>query len=151
MPASNPLLLPRPHMFRTSTRLATLLSAAALTLTPSLLHAQKALVYCPVGIDATGCNAVVAALAADAALFPGGADAGYDGTQGTVDLASADLAAYAVFVVPSLADGAGVQPYSLLRNSTIAGRIKAAFMGRSAVWSGTPDVGSTNRGVKDEL
>jgi len=121
-------------MFRTaSARLATLMSAVVLTLIPSLVHAQKALVYCPVGIDATGCNAVVAALAADAARFPGGAEAGYDGTQGTVDLASVDLSAYAVFVVPSLADGAGVQPYALLRNSTIAGRIKAAFMGRAAV------------------
>ena len=139
-------------MFRTlSSRLAALVSLAALTLSPSLLQAQKALVYCPVGIDAAGCNAVVAALAADAARFPGGADAGYDGTQGTVDLASVDLSGYAVFVVPSLADGAGVQPYALLRNSTIAGRIQAAFMGRVAVWSGTPDVGSTNRAAKDGL
>lgn len=139
-------------MFRSPiARLASVLSAAALTLIPSLLHAQKALVYCPVGIDATGCNTVIAALAADPARFPGGADAGYDGTQGTVDLASADFSTYAVFVVPSLADGAGVQPYALLRNATIAGRVKTAFMGRTAVWSGTPDVGSTNRAAKDEL
>ena len=42
-------------MLRTaSVRLATILSAAVLTLIPSLLHAQKALVYCPVGIDAAG-------------------------------------------------------------------------------------------------
>ena len=93
----------------------------------------------------------MAALAADAALFPDGADAGYDGTQGTVDLAGADLSGYAVFVVPSLADGPDVQPYALLRNATIAARLKAAFMGRVAVWSGTPDVGSTNRAAKDEL
>ncbi len=139
-------------MLRTiSTRLASICSAAALALIPSLVHAQKALVYCPVGIDATGCNAVVAALAADAARFPGGADAGYDGTEGTVDLASADLAGYAVFVVPSLADGPDVQPYALLRNATIAARLRAAFMGRTAVWSGTPDVGSTNRAAKNEL
>src|SRR5689334_13170838 len=139
-------------MFRTVTaRLASIVSAAALTLIPSVLHAQKALVYCPVGIDATGCNAIVGAITADAARFPGGADAGYDGTQGTVDLAGADLGGYAVFVVPSLADGAGVQPYALLRDGTIAARIKAAFMGRTAVWSGTPDVGSTNRAAKDEL
>jgi hypothetical protein len=139
-------------MFRTVTvRLASILSAAALTLIPSVLHAQKALVYCPVGIDAAGCNAIVAAITADAARFPGGADAGFDGTQGTVDLAGADLSGYAVFVVPSLADGAGVQPYALLRDGTIAARIKAAFMGRTAVWSGTPDVGSTNRAVKDQL
>ncbi|MGH7511757.1 MAG: YDG domain-containing protein [Gemmatimonadales bacterium] len=139
-------------MFRTaSARLASIVSAAVLTLAPSLLHAQKALVYCPVGIDAAGCNAIVAAIAADAARFPGGADAGYDGTQGTVDLAAVDLSGYTVLVVPSLADGAGVQPYALLRNATIAGRLKAAFMGRTAAWSGTPDVGSTNRAAKDEL
>src|SRR6185312_17011549 len=121
-------------MFRSvSVRLAMLASAAVLVLLPAQLHAQKALVYCPVGIDATGCNAVIAALTADGARFPGGADAGYDGTQGTVDLASADLSGYAVFVVPSLADGPDAQPYGLLRNSTIAGRIGDAFMGRTAV------------------
>ena len=64
---------------------------------------------------------------------------------------AADLSGYAVFVVPSLADGPDVQPYALLRNGTIAARIQAAFMGRVAVWSGTPDVGSTNRSAKDEL
>ena len=80
--------------------------------------------------------------------FPDGVDAGYDGTSGTVDLAGGDLSGYAVFVVPSLADGPDVQPYSLLRNATIAGRIQAAFMGRVAVWSGTPDVGSTNRSAR---
>ena len=80
-----------------------------------------------------------------AAPFPGGVDAGYDGTQGTVDLATADLSGYAVFVVPSLADGAGTQPYALLRERDDRGAVQAAFMGRVAVWSGTPDVGSTNR------
>ena len=134
-----------------SARLAAVAAALALIAFPSALHAQKALVYCPVGIDATGCNAVVAALVGDAVRFPGGADAGYDGTQGTVDLATADFSAYAVLVVPSLADGAGLQPYSLLRNGTMAGRIQAGFMGRVAVWSGTPDVGSTSRSAKDEL
>src|SRR5882724_4683761 len=134
-----------------SARLAAVAAALAFTVIPSTLQAQKALVYCPVGIDATGCNAITAAVAGDAARFPGGADAGYDGTQGTVDLATADFSAYAVFVVPSLADGPDVQPYSLLRNGTIAGQIQAAFMGRVAVWSGTPDVGSTNRSTKDQL
>jgi hypothetical protein len=134
-----------------SLRLAAVaLSAASLAL-PSALHAQKALVYCPVGIDAAGCNTIVAAITADATRFPDGADAAYDGTQGTVDLAAADFSAYAVFVVPSLADGPDAQPYSLLRNGTIAARLQAAFMGRVAVWSGTPDVGSTNRSAKDGL
>ena len=93
----------------------------------------------------------MAALNADATRFPDAADAGYDGTQGTVDLATVDLSAYAVFVVPSLADGPDAQPYALLRNGTIAGRLQAAFVGRAAVWSGTPDVGSTNRSSKDAL
>ena len=79
------------------------LAAAALTLVPAVLpsavQAQKALVYCPVGIDAAGCDVVVAAISSDAARFPGGADAGYDGTQGSVDLATSDFAAYAVFIM----------------------------------------------------
>ena len=134
-----------------SLRLATLAAAACLALAPVRAEAQKALVYCPVGIDAAGCNTIVAALAASSTLFPDGVDAGYDGTSGTVDLAGGDLSGYAVFVVPSLADGPDVQPYSLLRNGTIAGRIQSAFVGRVAVWSGTPDVGSTNRTAKDGL
>ena len=93
----------------------------------------------------TGCNAIVAALAATRRAFPTAWTRGYDGTQGTVDLAGGDLSGYAVFVVPSLADGPDVQPYGLLRDATIAARLQAAFMGRVAVWSGTPDVGSTNR------
>ena len=134
-----------------TSRLAILAAAAWLALTPARAEAQKALVYCPVGIDATGCNTIVAALAASSTLFPDGVDAGYDGTSGTVDLAGGDLSGYAVFVVPSLADGPDVQPYALLRNGTIAARLQAAFMGRVAVWSGTPDVGSTNRAAKDGL
>ena len=85
--------------------------------------------YCPVGIDASGCNAIVTALDASPSPFPGGADGGYDGSQGTVDLASADLSGYAVFVVPSLADGAGMQPYALLRDATIAARIRRRSWG----------------------
>ncbi len=133
-----------------SARFAAILSASLLV-APAAVQAQKALVYCPVGIDASGCNAIVTALNASPTSFPDGVDGGYDGTQGTVDLATADLSGYAVFVVPSLADGAGTQPYALLRDATIAARVQAAFMGRVAVWSGTPDVGSTNRSAKDGL
>jgi hypothetical protein len=139
-------------MLRTlSLRLAAVATIVASVVAPSALNAQKALVYCPVGIDAGGCTTIVAALNADATRFPDGADAGYDGTQGTLDLATADFSGYAVFVVPSLADGPDAQPYALLRNGTIAARLKAAFVGRVAVWSGTPDVGSTNRSTKDGL
>ncbi|HET9726382.1 MAG TPA: hypothetical protein VFP28_05655, partial [Gemmatimonadales bacterium] len=126
-------------MFRTlSLRLAAVAMTVASVVAPSALNAQKALVYCPVGIDAGGCTTIVAALDADTTRFPGGADAGYDGTQGTLDLATADFSGYAVFVVPSLADGPDAQPYALLRNGTIAARLQAAFVGRVAVWSGTP-------------
>ena len=133
-----------------SARIAALVVAISFVL-PARAAAQKALVYCPVGIDATGCNAIVAALAADATLFPDGVDAAYDGTSGTVDLAAADLTGYAAFLVPSLADGPDDQPYGLLRNATIAARVHDAFMGRVAAWSGTPDRGSTNRSAKDAL
>jgi hypothetical protein len=139
-------------MFRTlSQRLAAAAFTVASLALPSALLAQKALVYCPVGIDANGCTTIVAALTANGTLFPDGVDAGYDGTSGTVDLAAADLSAYSVFVVPSLADGPDVQPYALLRNGTIAARLHDAFMGRGAVWSGTADVGTTNRSAKDNL
>jgi uncharacterized repeat protein (TIGR01451 family) len=139
-------------MLRTlSLRLAAVATIVAAVMAPSALNAQKALVYCPVGIDAGGCTTIVAALNADAARFPDGADAGYDGTQGTLDLATADFSSYAVFVVPSLADGPDAQPYALLRNGTIAARLQATFVGRVAVWSGTPDVGTTNRSSKDAL
>src|SRR5580765_1694927 len=98
-------------MLRTlSLRLAAVAVGVASVALPSALNAQKALVYCPVGIDAAGCNTIVAAINADATRFPDGADAGYDGTQGTVDLATVDLSSYAVFVVPSLADGPDAQP-----------------------------------------
>jgi uncharacterized repeat protein (TIGR01451 family) len=132
-------------------RVAAVAASIATAALPSALNAQKALVYCPVGIDAAGCNTIVAAITADAARFPDGADGAYDGTQGTVDLATVDFTPYAVFVVPSLADGPDAQPYSLLRNETIAARLQAAFVGRVAAWSGTPDVGSANRSAKDGL
>jgi VCBS repeat-containing protein len=132
-------------------RLAICLGLVALVSLPVSLQAQKALVYCPVAIDNAGCSAVVDALGADATLFPGGVDRGYDGAGGTVDLASADLSAYSVFFVPSLADDATAQPLGLLRNAAVAARLKAAFTGRAAVWSGTPDLGSSNLDKKDAL
>ena len=132
-------------------RLAICLGLVALCFVPVSLAAQKALVYCPVAIDNAGCTSVVDALGADAALFPGGIDRGYDGAGGTVDLASADLSGYSVFFVPSLADDATAQPLGLLRNAGIAARLKAAFTGRAAVWSGTPDLGSSNLDKKDAL
>jgi hypothetical protein len=90
---------------------------------PTPAAAQKALVYCPVSIDAAGCGAIVTALGGEATLFPGGIDGAYDGSQGTVDLATVDLAGYAAFLVPSLADGAGTTPYALLRDPTISARL----------------------------
>ena len=127
------------------------LGLVALALLPVSLKAQKALVYCPVTIDNAGCSAVVDALGADPTLFPGGIDRGYDGAGGTVDLASVDLSGYSVFFVPSLADDGTAQPLGLLRNAAVASRLKAVFTGRAAVWSGTPDLGSSNLDKKDAL
>ena len=116
---------------------------------PATANAQKALVYCPVTVDATGCNAIVAALTGPA--FPLGVHRGYDGTGGTVDLKTVDLFSYSVFVVPSLADGGASQPYAKLRDPDVAEHLKAALIGRIAMWSGTPDQGATNRAMKDAL
>jgi hypothetical protein len=135
--------------FTASRLLATLVFAGLLS-RPSAAQAQRALVFCPVTIDATGCNAVTAALTAGT-QFPGGVDTGFDGTNGTVDLATGDLSSYSVLVIPSLADGGGVTPYALLRDPTVGARLRSIFVGRLAVWSGSPDIGSTNRAAKDGL
>ncbi|MDQ3997915.1 MAG: MBG domain-containing protein [Gemmatimonadota bacterium] len=107
----------------------------------------KALVYCPVGVDATGCERVITALAD---MFAG-VDRGYDGTSGTLDLRTADINHYAVILVPSLADGAEAKPYALLRDAAVAPRLKSVLTGRVAVWSGTPDQGDANRDAKNTL
>lgn len=124
------------------------IAALATTATPAVARAQKALVYCPAAIDATGCDNVVSALTT---AFPDGVDRGYDGTAGTVDLKTVDLFAYSVFVVPSLADDSTSAPYGLLRDPAVATRLKSAIMGRLALWSGTPDQGTTNRDLKNAL
>ena len=132
-------------MFRKLATAATI-AVLALLARPPLAHAQKALVYCPVGIDATGCDRIVSALSSK---FTEGVDRGYDGSAGTVDLTKVDLHHYAVFVVPSLADDGDKQPYALLR--TVASRLHYAITGRVAVYSGAPDQGKTNRPDKDAL
>src|SRR5439155_4635798 len=121
-------------------------ATGALTLRPIAFETQKALVYCPVGVDAGGCDRIVGALAS---RFPDGIDRGYDGTSGTIDLRTADLQHYAVFVVPSLADNDATRPYALLRQ--IAPALKMAINGRVAVYSGAPDQGAANRESKNEL
>ncbi|HEV2735227.1 MAG TPA: hypothetical protein VGV85_10350, partial [Longimicrobiaceae bacterium] len=128
--------------------LGALAVAAGLGASANGLSAQKALVYCPVGIDATGCSSAAAALGGS---FPGGVDRGYDGTAGTLDLRTADLAGYSLVVVPSLSDNPGKAPYGLLRTPQVAERLAAALTGRVAVWSGTPDQGKGNREAKNAL
>ena len=91
-------------------------AAAALFMRAPLAHAQKALVYCPVGVDATGCDRIVTALSAK---FTEGVDRAYDGSAATVDLEKVDLQHYSVFVVPSFADDGDKQPYALLRKVAI--------------------------------
>jgi len=109
-------------------------------------QAQKALVYCPVGIDATGCNRIVTALQPK---FADGVDRGYDGSAGTLDLKTVDLHHYSVFVVPSLADDSARKPYAVLRAA--AERLHFAINGRVTVYSGAPDQGTSNRADKDAL
>src|SRR5216117_706334 len=109
--------------------------ALGLAVVPGGAAAQRALVYCPINLDRAGCDTVVAVLAGPSA-YPGGVDRGYDGTGGTVDLQSADLFAYIVFVVPSLADDSTSQPYGLLRDSVVVENLRAALIGGLAVWSG---------------
>jgi hypothetical protein len=126
---------------------------AAATLVVALLpaqsaQAQKALVYCPVGIDDAGCSVIVSALAP---LYLGGVDKGYDGSGGTIDLATVDLSAYRVIVIPSLADDPTAGPYGKLRDPAIAMRLHGVLLGRLALWSGTPDQGSASRTEKDAL
>src|SRR5947208_10841628 len=93
-----------------------------LTVFPVVAGAQKALVYCPVAVDRAGCDAIVTALTGS---YSGGIDRGYDGTGGTVDLRSADLFSYSVFLVPSLADDASSHPYALLRDSVVVEHLRA--------------------------
>ena len=131
--------------------LRALVTVCGLGLGPSVLSAQKALVYCPVGIDPTGCTTLVQALGDSGGPFPQRVDMGYDGTAGTINLPSADLSPYAVFIVPALADNADAKPYDLLRTATVANRLRTVLLGRIAVWSGTPDQGSLSRAQKNTL
>src|SRR5216117_1107795 len=132
-------------------RLRAILTVCGLGLGPSVLSAQRALVYCPVGIDPTGCTTLVQALGDSGGPFPQRVDMGYDGTDGTIDLASADLSPYAVFIVPALADNADTKPYDRLRTATVASRLRNVLLGRIAVWSGTPDQGAVSRTEKNTL
>src|SRR5687767_5612633 len=118
-------------------------AVAAVLAVPTLANAQRPLVYCPVGVDETGCAAIVNAL--------GEADRAYDGSMGTVDLRTADLGAYTVLVIPSLADDGSSTPYALLRDAAVAERLRGMLLGRQVFWSGTPDLGTTSRADKDAL
>src|SRR5438093_6256002 len=131
--------------------LRAILTVCGLGLGPSLLSAQRALVYCPVGIDPTGCTTLVQALGDSGGPFLERVDMGYDGTAGTIDLASADLSPYAVFIVPALADNADAKPYDRLRTATVTNRLRNLLVGRIAVWSGTPDQGTVSRTEKNTL
>jgi len=124
---------------------AALAAAIALAASAPAAHAQKALVYCPVTIDAGGCDRIVSALKTKFDSV----DRGFDGSSGTLDLRKIDLQHYGVFVVPSLADDANKQPYALLRS--VAPRLHMAINGRVAVYSGAPDQGAANRDSKDAV
>lgn len=123
-----------------------MVAMASITAPPAI--AQKAIVYCPVGIDATGCDNTVAALQP---IFPGGVDRGYDGSSGTVNLGTADLWSYSVLVIPSLATTSSATPYTVLSDTAMGTRLRNAILGRIVLWSGTPDQGSPNGTAKDTL
>src|SRR3989454_10464835 len=131
--------------------LRVLVTVCGLGLGPSVLSAQRALVYCPVGIDPTGCTTLIQAVGDSGGPFAQRVDMGYDGTDGTIDLASADLSPYAVFIVPALADNPDTKPYDRLRTGTVASRLRNVLLGRIAVWSGTPDQGTVSRTEKNTL
>src|SRR2546425_10733676 len=88
--------------------------ALGLSVLPGAASAQQALVYCPINLDRTGCDAIVTALTAGSA-YPGGVGRGYDGTGGALGLRSAPPFAYTGFVVPSLADASTNHPYGVVR------------------------------------
>src|SRR5436190_21002351 len=113
----------------------------ALVFVPRLAEAQKALVYCPVDIDATGCAAVKTALTS---AYPGGIESGYDGTQGTVDLKTVDLFQYSVVVIPPLA-AAPPAPSGLLPAPTAAPRRKPPLPGGRPSGSAPPDRAAARR------
>jgi hypothetical protein len=126
-----------------------LLGIVGLLTLPASGNAQQALVYCPVGIDTTGCDRIVAALSGD--RFPHGVVRGFDGSGGTVDLAAVDPDDYAVFMIPSLADDAQNRPYDVLRSAAVRSRFGGARVTRVVVWSGSPDQGQGNADEKADL
>src|SRR5256885_16528295 len=74
-------LFPYTTLFRSrlARRLRALVTVCGLGLGPSILSAQRALVYCPVGIDPTGCTTLVQALGDSGGPFAQRVDMGYDG------------------------------------------------------------------------
>lgn len=130
------------------TATAAMFAVIATFATPSLVRAQKALVYCPIGIDVAGCTNLVAALQP---VFLSGVDRGYDGSGGTVDLRTANLWGYSLIAIPSLATTGGATPYAVLSDTATGSRLHDAVLGRVALWSGTPDLGSPNGTQKDTL
>src|SRR5437899_13109255 len=97
-------------------------SAAALGAAVHGLAANpdKALVYCPVAIDSAGCDQIVATLSGPDGPFPAGVDRGYDGTAGTVGLATADLSPYASFLNPPPSPRPDTEPYDPVSDQQLA-------------------------------
>ncbi|HEV2148000.1 MAG TPA: Ig-like domain-containing protein [Longimicrobiaceae bacterium] len=132
-------------MKRTPSRRAVLLAALlSCLLLPAVFLAQsagpKALVVCP-PTDTQGCDRVAAQLAltmnGGTPVFPGGVDKRYTELR---TMPYSQLQSYAVVFVPSLANA----PYDLLREDAVKVRLQQVLRGRVAVWSGTPDRGTTS-------
>jgi hypothetical protein len=123
--------LPRP---------AGVLAALALLAASTHLSAQKALVLCPPA-DASGCERVAQVLAGmegagGGPLFPEGIDGRFEDLRTATP---AEMHAYSLVFVPSFANA----PYDLLREAPVRERLGRILTGRVAVWSGTPDRGTT--------
>lgn len=127
-------------MHRSLPRPAAVLAALALLAASTHLSAQKALVLCPPA-DASGCGRVAHVLAGmegagGGSLFPGGVDRRFEDLRAATP---AEMHAYSLVFVPSFAGA----PYDLLREAPVRERLRGILTGRVAVWSGTPDRGTT--------
>ncbi|MEW5928318.1 MAG: Ig-like domain-containing protein [Gemmatimonadota bacterium] len=132
-------------MKRTPSRRATLLAALlSCLLLPAVFLAKttgpKALVVCP-PTDMAGCDRIAAQLAlatsGGSPVFPGGVDKKHTELR---TMPYSQLQSYAAVFVPSLANA----PYDLLREDAVKLRLQQVLRGRVAVWSGTPDRGTTS-------
>jgi hypothetical protein len=136
MPASEGVTA-TPSPWRAIPRVAAALALLAL---PGVAGAQRALVVCP-PTDQAGCTRVAEQLAVTTDASGARVFSGVDRRYAEIEtMSDATLRTYAVVFVPSLAGA----PYDLLRRTAVQTRLTSILTGRVAVWSGTPDLGTTS-------